>query len=146
MKGVTMAAKQKKLGPATRTILDALGERVIPSGGVEYPGAGDIGLSEIMIERLGQYPGGLLVLTAVLWWWELSPFTWSLSFKRFTKMTISQQIHYMEGWEKSRFLLRRLIFLGLKALYMVIFYNQPRVQEKIGYVEECLVQEQGGAE
>ncbi len=131
-------AKKSKLGPRTFDILNQLSEQIIPSGDETYPGTKEIDLPSIIIDRFGNIPVGLPALKTVIWWWELSPFINSLAFKRFSKMSSEQQIRYMEGWECSRFYIKRMAFIGIKALFMIYFYNDPIIWEKIGYKEECL--------
>ncbi len=131
-------ARISKLGPRTFDILTQLSEQIIPSGDEGYPGTKEIDLPAKIIDRFGNITGGLLALKIIIWWWELSPFTNSLTFKRFSKMTNAQQIKYMEGWECSRLYIKRMGFIGIKALFMIYFYNDPIIWEKIGYKEECL--------
>jgi hypothetical protein len=128
-----MGPETKLVGERTRKILDDLAERMIPSGSIDYPGARDIGLVDKTLELAQtRIPMGVFMLKALAWLWELSPFFW-MRFKLLTKMAPEEQIEYLECWEKSRFMLRRWILLGLKAVFMAVFYNDPLIWEKIGY-------------
>jgi len=128
-----MGAESKLVGERTRKILEDLAERMIPSGGIDYPGARDIGLvDKVLVLADTKIPMGVLGLKALAWYWELSPFFW-LRFKMLTKMSPEEQISYFESWENSRFMFRRWILLGLKAMFMGVFYNEPVIWEKIGY-------------
>jgi hypothetical protein len=133
-----MSQNRSKLGPRTERIFKDIAERIIPSGGPDYPGAGDVGLADNIVGQLSGIPFARFGLSAVVWLWEISPFFFSLKFKPFSRMSPEDQTRYMEKWEKSRFMLRRLSLIGLKALFMMFFYSDPRIWEKIGYTEECL--------
>jgi len=128
-----MGSESKLVGERTRKILEDLAERMIPSGGIDYPGARDIGLvDKILVLADTRIPMGILGLKALAWYWEFSPFFW-LRFKVLSKMSPEEQISYFESWEKSRFMFRRWILLGLKAMFMAVFYNEPVIWKKIGF-------------
>jgi hypothetical protein len=133
-----MSEGQIQLGARTERIFKDLAERIIPSGGPDYPGAGDIGLTDMMLKQMGEIPYARVGLLAVIWLWEVSPFFFSLKFKPFSRLSADEQSMYMEKWERSRFMWRRFAILGLNAIFRVFFYNDPRIWEKIGYAEECL--------
>ena len=125
-------AGQKSLGERTRKILEDLAERMIPSGGPGYPGSRDIGLVDRLVEMTDKFRFGLFGLKVMAWAWELMPLL-SLNFKMLTRMTPEQQLRYFEGLENSRFMMKRWSLVGLKAIFMAVFYNQPAIWDKIGY-------------
>jgi hypothetical protein len=128
-----MGPESKLVGERTRKILDDLAERMIPSGSIDYPGARDVDLvDKVLVLANTKIPMGIMSLKTLAWCWELSPFFW-LRFKLLTKMSPEEQVSYFESWEKSRFMIRRWLLLGLKAMFMVVFYNDPVILEKIGY-------------
>ena len=133
-----MSQGKSYLGPRTQRIFKDLAERIIPSGGPDYPGAGDIGLPDNILAMLSDIRLAKAGLSAVIWMWELSPLFFSFKFKPFSRLSADEQTSYLENWDKSRFMLRRLALLGLKAVFMAFFYSDPRIWEKIGYKEECL--------
>ena len=135
-----------KLSPRTRKILEELAERIIPSGGPDYPGAQDVEIIPRLIERVGAVPLGLAGLKLIAWLWEISPILF-FRFKLLSSMSPSQQTQYLESWEKSRLMLRRYALFGLKAIFLGAFYLQPMVWEKIGYEPgKCYAQPEKGAE
>ncbi len=125
-------ASEKKLGNRTLKILEDLAERIIPSGGPDYPGARDTALVERMLERFGEFPIAVTGLKLFAWSWELAPL-WFFKFRLFTWMSPEQQTAFLESWEQSRLMLRRWTVLLTKGVFMAAFYNQPLVWEKIRY-------------
>jgi hypothetical protein len=123
---------EKIVGERTRKILEDLAERMIPSGGLDYPGARDIGLVDKLLARAGRYRFEVFALKAMAWLWEISPL-FHLKFKLLSQMNPQEQIQYFEGWENSRFMVKRYILIGLKAPFMAVFYNEPAIWEKIGF-------------
>lgn len=122
-----------RISPRTQKIFDELAEVIIPSAGMDYPGAKDLGLVNIILEWLGGIRFGITALKFWLWFWELSPI-FSLRFKLFTQLSNEQKTQYLKVWENSRWMLRRWMLVSLKAIFMAGFYSQPQIQEKIGYV------------
>ena len=58
-----MGAESKLVGERTRKILEDLAERMIPSGGIDYPGARDIGLvDKVLVLADTKIPMGILGL------------------------------------------------------------------------------------
>jgi hypothetical protein len=133
-----MTEGMSKLGPRTMRIFKDFAERIIPSGGPDYPGAGDVGLTDFILAQIGSMKGARQGLAAVLWLWEVSPFFFSLKFKPFTRLSADEQTIYLEKWDRSRLVFKRLAVLGMKAVFMAFFYSDPRIWDKIGYKEECL--------
>lgn len=136
---------EKIVGEHTRKILEDLAERMIPSGGPDYPGARDIGLADKLIGRTQKSWFRVLALKVLAWLWEISPL---LHFKPrlLSQMSPEEQIKYFETWENSRFLLKRYILVGLKALFMAVFYNELAIWEKIGFTPGDCYEKIGEAE
>jgi len=124
--------REKKVGRRTRKILEDLAERIIPSGGPDYPGSHDIALVDRLLERMSIFPLVIFGLKIFAWTWELAPL-WFFKFRLFTWMSPERQTEFLESWEKSRMMLRRWAILLSKAVFMAGFYHQPLVWEKIGY-------------
>ncbi len=134
------------ISPRTRKILEELAERIIPSGGPGYPGSQEVALVDRLLERMAVNKLAVLGLKIVAWSWELSPIL-LFRFKLFTKMGPDEQTRYLEGWENSRFMLRRYALFGLKAIFLASFYLQPQVWSKIGYEPgKCFAQSEKGGE
>lgn len=133
-----MSVENRGLSPRLRKVLEDMAERIIPSGGPDYPGAREVHLADQVIEMIHGFPGAMSGFRAALWLWELSPLFLSFRFRTFSRLSPEAQNRYLESWEKSRFFFRRAALTGLKGLFMVRFYADPRVQERIGYLEGCL--------
>ena len=123
---------EKIVGERTRKILEDLAERMIPSGGLDYPGARDIGLVDKLLALAEKSRFGTFGLKVMAWLWEISPLL-HFKFRFLTQMSPQEQIKYFEGWENSRFMVKRFLLIGLKAPFMAVFYNEPTVWEKIGF-------------
>ena len=57
---------------------------------------------------------------------EHSPFLFSLSPSRFTRLSPTHQDAILDGWATSRLTVRRQGFVALKSLAMMAFYGDPR--------------------
>jgi len=135
---------EKLVGERTRKILEDLAERMIPSGGLDYPGARDMGLVDKTLEVAGKFPFGLPGLKLVAWAWEFSPLLY-FKFRLLTQMSPKQQTAYFTSCENSRFMVRRYTLVGLKALFMAVFYNDPAICKKIGFCEGSCYETHGKA-
>ena len=122
----------RKIGLRTQKIFEQLADCIIPSGGMDYPGARDIGLVNIIFDWISGIRLGITAFKFWLWFWELSPLFF-FHFKLFTQLTQEQKVKYLESWENSRLAIRRWMLFGLKSIFLASFYSQAEIQEKIGY-------------
>jgi len=132
-----MPGEQRGLSPRLRKVLEDLAERMVPSGGPDYPGSRDVNLPDRIIGIARGIPRGVTGLKALLWIWELMPLFF-FKFRTFSRLSPEAQINFLEQWEKSRIFVRRAALTALKALFTAPFYSDPHVQKKIGYAEDCL--------
>ncbi len=132
-----MADGKQLLSPRLRNLLEVLAERMVPSGGPDYPGAREFNLSDQVIAMFQIFPAGLLALRGVLWMWELLPLCF-FKFRTFSGLSPEGQVQFLESWEKSGIFLRRAALTGLKAMFTAPFYGDPEVQKRIGYSDGCL--------
>jgi len=132
-----MAGGKQLLSPRLRKVLEAMAERMVPSGGPDYPGSQEFNLPDKVIAMFKIFPAGLLALRAVLWTWELMPLFF-FKFRTFSGLAPEAQVKFLEGWEKSRIFLRRAALTGLKAMFVVPFYGDPEIHKRIGYTDGCL--------
>ena len=132
-----MAGGKQLLSPRLRKVLEDMAERIIPSGGPEYPGAREFNLPDKVIAMFQAFSGGMMALRGVLWAWELLPLFF-FKFRTFSGLAPEAQVKFLEGWEKSGFFLRRAALTGLRAMFMAPFYGDPEVHKKIGYADGCL--------
>jgi len=132
-----MKSGKELLSPRLRKVLEDMAERLIPSGGPDYPGARDVHLADQIVEMINNLRGVRSGFRALLWFLEISPL-FSLQFKTFSRLSPEGQNRFFESMEKSRLFFRRAGLTMLKGLFMVRFYADPRVLEKIHYAEGCL--------
>ncbi|MFH1130907.1 MAG: hypothetical protein V1754_06200 [Pseudomonadota bacterium] len=79
------------------------------------------------------FPFGLYLLEYGTWFF-------CFSWRKFSKLSPERRALYIDGWAKSRFLLKRELFKGIKGLALLAFYSQPRIAEILGYrCEEWIV-------
>ncbi len=129
--------KKADLSGPTRKVMESLAATIIPSEGPDRPGAEDIGLVDVLLDWLGNFPGGRTGFVVYCWMWELFPF-FTFKFSRLSRLSEEKRVRFFEKRERSRFYTVRMAFILLKAIFMAGFYNQRRVWEHIGYVEGCL--------
>jgi hypothetical protein len=131
------AGKGVRLSPATRRVVSALADTIIPSEGPERPGALDLGLVDRLMEWLQGMAGTVAPLVAICWLWEFCPL-WSGRLARFSRLSQEERTRIFEQWENSRLAAARWALFGLKAVFMAAFYNNPGVWPALGYEEGCL--------
>lgn len=131
------AMEPVKMSAATRRVMEALAETIIPSEDPDRPGALEMKLADRLMAFVSQFPGGRSLLIFVCWMWEFSPLQVG-TFQRFSSLSLAERTLVLEDFEKSALSLRRLALLGLKAVLMASFYNNPAVWPYIGYQEGCL--------
>lgn len=126
-----------KVSSSSRRIVTAIAQAIIPSEGPDRPGAEELELVDRLIEWLSTMRGAPRAFILVCRLWEFSPFLKG-KFSRFSRLPLEQRTEVLEKFERSRFYLIRMAFLGLKAVFMASFYNTPRVWPLIKYEEGCL--------
>lgn len=135
-------SKRKKptgISPATRRVMEAMADTIIPSGGPDQPGALDLDLVDSLLEFMGQFPLGPRLFVIIFWMWEFCPI-WSGRPARFSRLSGEERTRVLEDWELSRFSARRWTFMLFKSVLMATFYNNPRVWPHLGYKEGCMSQ------
>ncbi len=78
---------------------------------------------------------GLRLLLGVLEW---GPFVFGPRPARFTRLSPDDRVHYLEGFERSRFGIRRQLIAGIKMVVMLHQYDRPGVWQDIGYSDAHL--------
>lgn len=129
-----------RVSDASRKVMEALAETIIPSQGPERPGAMDVDLVDLLMRWLKQLPGSPSWFFIMLaWMWEFSPI-WSGRIARLSKLSPEERTNILEQWEGSRFFVRRWSLLSTKVILMAVFYNNPDIWPKLGYEPGCLSQ------
>ena len=150
MAGVWEPAKDVKLlngkpviGSYLGRIIEALSERMIPTGGEMTIALGETGAYEYFARYLRDQPaGGRFGIKLVLFLFDLAPFLFIGRFARFVNLSPQEQELYLMDWYASRIYYRRMIVVLLKTLAGVGYYNDPKVLNAIGYHLKC--EERGG--
>jgi hypothetical protein len=130
-------AGKPRVSPATRRVIEALADTIIPSGDPGRPGALDVNLCDPLLAWLAKLPGATTAFLLACWCWEFSPI-WAGKFARFSRLSFEDRTWVLEGWEVSRLGARRWALFGLKLVFMSAFYNNPEIWPYIGYKEGCL--------
>ncbi len=134
-----MAVKELKVfDQKMYSIVRAIAETIIPPGGafdVDPQAVDPVLLFDNYIDGLSRLQ--LKAIRAIISAIEYAPLVTRLT--RFTKMSPDQRLSYLQGWEKSRILSKRNIFLLLKMLIMMSYYSDDTVAEAIQYHPECLI-------
>ena len=128
-----------KMSAATRRVMEAMADTIIPSDGPERPGARDVNLVDRLMEFLGQIPFAGAAMKLACWSWEFCPI-WSGRLARFSRLSAEERERILLGWENSRLLLRRGALLITKAVLMASFYNNPAVWPMLGYQQGCMAE------
>jgi hypothetical protein len=126
-----------EVSDASRKLVEAIAETMIPSDGPERPGAPDVDLAGGLLKFFGRRRGSYRMLMLICWPWEFSP-VWSLKFKRFSNLSLEERTRIFEGYESSRWYLNRQSFYLLRLLFLGAFYYNPEIWPHIGYEPGCL--------
>ena len=121
-------------------ILSAITETMVPpdKGFSVAPHVVDTALLvDNYIEHIGNVETKLI--KTIIYVIEYAPMITRL--KRFTRMSQEERLVYLEGWEHSRLLTKRNLFMLLKMLVMMQYYSDDRVTHAINYTPECLLKD-----
>ena len=127
---------KERISPATRRVMEALFDTIIPSGGPARPGAIDFNLVDRLLDWFGQMTFAAPAFILVCRVWDFSPLLF-LRFRRFHCLDLDQRTRVFERFEAGGFFLR-WSFVILKAAVLTSFYRSPDVWPLIGYSEGCL--------
>ncbi|HUT52583.1 MAG TPA: hypothetical protein VM658_04275 [bacterium] len=128
-----------KMSAATRRVMEAVADTIIPSDGPERPGASDVNLVDRLMEFLGQIPFACTAFKLACWSWEFCPL-WTGRLARFSRLPAEDRERMLQGWETSRLMFRRSALLFTKAALMASFYNNPAIWPQLGYKEGCMAE------
>lgn len=134
---MTIPTNKIKLSRATRRVMEAIADTIIPSDGPPKPGALDMGLVERLLDFLSIIPLAPLAFKIACWSWEFCPI-WSGRFARFSRLSLEERTRVLESWENSRFMFRRGALLITKSIWMASFYNNPELWPLLHYKEGCM--------
>lgn len=126
-----------RISAASKRVVSALAETIIPSEGPERPGALDTQLVERLLAWLSDIPGAATVFVLSCWSWDFCPL-WAGRLARFSSLSLEERTRLLEGWENSRIALRRYALLLTKVVIMAAYYNNEEIWPLIGYQPGCL--------
>lgn len=127
------SAEYRCLTPGERSILDAVGEVLLPAGGPVPQSAADAGVIEYLDDYLFKIPARQrrlirLLLRAV----DLGPLLLRPGFKCFTGLSAAERERYLASWEQSGVYARRAAFTSLRALFTMAYLADESVQRQLG--------------
>ncbi len=131
---VRVRASEKAGTPATMTtILKYAADALLPPGGSLPQAPSQLGVPEEILQFVSKQPPSVQKdFRSALMALEVMPIL-ELRFKRFTSMSPQERVQYFASWEKSRWGLKRKIFVALKSAVTFAYFSHPEVWEKIGY-------------
>jgi hypothetical protein len=115
-----------------------------PRGGAIEPSGVDAGIPA-HVDRFvaAQQPSTRLLMRLLFVLVEhatlLFPAPGSGGFKRFSALDESQQVAYLRGWQSSRLLPRRLVFVSLRAILTMGYFGDPAVLRALGIAPRAMV-------
>jgi hypothetical protein len=115
-----------------------------PRGGAIEPSGIDAGIPA-HVDRFvaAQQPSTRLLMRLLFVLVEhatlLFPAPGSGGFRRFSALDESQQVAYLCGWQTSRLLPRRLVFVSLRAILTMGYFGDPVVLRTLGIAPRAMV-------
>ena len=119
-----------------RLIMKAIMETIIPKNGNLEPGAADYDL----IPRAETFIAGFDARTRFGFLLILKYIQYSALLRHgkvFTGLTPDQAVSFLEKIMDSPFYYKRLMFMPLKLIATMTFYDIDEVAAKVGYKQEC---------
>jgi len=133
-----MRIQLKNLSRKDALIINAVGSSIIPRDESIPFSFEDLALDAVADEFMDSYSDGVKAgIKFILRYFNISP-VFSLKFKTFLKMDGDERRRYLEGWENSRRYLKRYLFISLKAITVMFYYNNPVVKEALGFKTGCI--------
>jgi len=121
------------LSPAQMATLQALSNRLIPSGEA-MPAAAELNVAGGLDQFLMIIdPPVAEQIAQLLDLFDFSPMIFDFKWGRFTSLPPADQDDVLSSWATSRLEFRRTGFVALKKLSMAVYYSQDAVWKTIGY-------------
>jgi hypothetical protein len=124
------------LAPREAAFLTAAADALYPPGGVVPPSGVEAGIPEYVDRYLGVVPVRVRWLMRLLF---LLVEQATLFFaapggggrRRFSSLRAEQQVAALEGWQRSRYFPRRLVFTSLRAVLTMGYFADPAVLREL---------------
>ncbi len=133
----------KVLTPREHATIRAAALASYPPGGAIPPSGVEAGIPEYVDRFVAAQPPAtrrlmrllfLLVEHATL----VFPAPGRGGFRRFSRLDEEQQVAYLRGWQKSRLLPRRLVFVSLRAILTMGYFGDPAVLRALGLAPRAI--------
>jgi hypothetical protein len=121
-----------KLSPGSQRILRALAAALAPSSDASSRSQDcAVEFVSTMLPYMATLSRWLLPLG--LLFFELGTWLFFFSWRPFSRLPLARQRLYARSWMHSRLAMRRQLFLGLRSLALIGYYDQPEVYRDLGY-------------
>lgn len=112
----------------------AFAERIVETGEPTAPHPREVAMRETIESVLRRLEPSVtrdlrLALRALDWW----PALFEGHLRRFRSLSPEERDRSLDGWQRSRFALRREIFHALRNLALLGYWSQPATWSLIGY-------------
>lgn len=122
-----------------RDVFMAVSEAMIPPGGAFPTGGGNVDLPGRLEKAVASFGRTMFLLKLFFLFVDVLPILTFFSLKRFRSLDIEMREAFLARLQHSRWIGHRMLFAGLRALVMLIFYSTPEAEKDIGYSTECIV-------
>lgn len=135
--GYPPATGFRRLGRREVAFLHAAGDTMFPAGGPLPPSGSEARVAEYVDDYLGVVPARMRVLMRLLFFLVeqatlfLPAPGWN-GFRRFSSLDDAQRVAVFEGWRRSRFVLRRVVFTSLRAVLTNCYVADAAVLRHLG--------------
>ncbi len=114
----------------------AAADATFPRGGPVEPSGSDAGVPRYVDRYLSVVPARMRGLMRLLFFLLehatlFFPPGGPSGLRRFSKLSPSAQVAYLEGWQRSRFFPRRLVFTSLRSILTLGYLSDPEVQRAL---------------
>lgn len=124
--------------PKEMAVLKAAAEAFFPAGGAIPYSATEAEVPRFLDGHFSSTdPETKNMLKMLLSAMEVAPIFFLFSFKRFSNLSIPDRQKFLLGLEKSRWFIKKFLFVGLKIPCVLAYYANEKVQKSIGYESWC---------
>jgi hypothetical protein len=130
------AGRFEVLAPREAALVAASADALYPAGGPVPPSGSEAGIPEYVDRYLGAVPARVRLLMRLLFMLVeqstiLFPAPGRGGRRRFSSLGPQQQVAVLEGWQRSRFFPRRLVFTSLRAVLTMGYFAAPAVLREL---------------
>jgi hypothetical protein len=130
------AGRFEVLAPREAAFLAASADALYPAGGPVPPSGSEAGIPEYVDRYLGAVPARVRLLMRLLFMLVeqatiLFPGPGRGGRRRFSSLGPRQQVAALEGWQRSRYFPRRLVFTSLRAVLTMGYFAAPAVLREL---------------